>query len=114
MYVDRVRDVMDGKFHVTFLQEAATHLSRVPQDYHRATNDDNSLDVLVYKDTLQPNPIVVTISEGRTKTTWRLAAHGVRAHLRRPSTNFKPTLTFCSVHLHRVVAKKRDASAMLL
>ena len=38
----------------------------------------------------------------------------VRALLRRPSLAGKPTVTFCSVHIHNVVAKKRDASTELL
>ena len=38
----------------------------------------------------------------------------VRALLRRPSLTGTPTVTFCSVHIHNVVAKKRDASTELL
>ena len=38
----------------------------------------------------------------------------VRALLRRPSLSGTPTVTFCSVHIHNVVAKKRDASTELL
>ena len=95
------------------LLEAATHISHGPQDHHRATYDDNSFDVLVNKDIFLPDPVVDTISDGYTKTTWRLAALGVRAH-RRPSTYSEPTVTFCSVHFHSAVAKKRDASSMLL
>ena len=34
--------------------------------------------------------------------------------LRRPSLSGTPTVTFCSVHIHNVVAKKRDASTELL
>ena len=34
----------------------------------------------------------------------------VRGLLRRPSLSGTPTVTFCSVHIHNVVAKKRDAS----
>ena len=33
---------------------------------------------------------------------------------RRPSLSGTPTVTFCSVHIHNVVAKKRDASTELL
>ena len=32
----------------------------------------------------------------------------------RPSLSGTPTVTFCSVHIHNVVAKKRDASTELL
>ena len=38
----------------------------------------------------------------------------VRGLLRRPSLSGTPTVTFCSVHIHNVVAKKRDASTELL
>ena len=38
----------------------------------------------------------------------------VRCLLRRPSLSGTPTVTFCSVHIHNVVAKKRDASTDLL
>ena len=38
----------------------------------------------------------------------------VRGLLRRPSLSGTPTVTFCSVHIHNVVAKKRDASNDLL
>ena len=38
----------------------------------------------------------------------------VRGLLRRPSLSGTPTVTFCSVHVHNVVAKKRDASTDLL
>ena len=38
----------------------------------------------------------------------------VRALLRRPSLAGTSTVTFCSVHIHNVVAKKRDASTDLL
>ena len=38
----------------------------------------------------------------------------VRGLLRRPSFSGSPTVTLCSVHLHNVVAKKRDASTDLL
>ena len=38
----------------------------------------------------------------------------VRGLLRRPFLSGSPTVTFCSVHIHNVVAKKRDASTELL
>ena len=38
----------------------------------------------------------------------------VRGLLRRPSLSGSPTVTFCSVHIHNVVAKKLDASTELL
>ena len=38
----------------------------------------------------------------------------VRRLLRRPSLSGTPKITFCPVHIHNVVAKKRDASTDLL
>ena len=38
----------------------------------------------------------------------------VRGLLRRPSLSRSPTVTLCSVHVHNVVAKKRDASSDVL
>ena len=38
----------------------------------------------------------------------------VRGLLRRPSLSGTPAVQFCSVHIHNVVAKKRDASTDLL
>ena len=38
----------------------------------------------------------------------------VRGLLRRPSLSGSPTVTYCSEHIHNVVAKKRDASTELL
>ena len=38
----------------------------------------------------------------------------VQGLLRRPSLSGTPTVTFCSVHIHNVVAKKRDVSTDLL
>ena len=38
----------------------------------------------------------------------------VCGHLRRPPVGAPKTVTFCTVHLHNVVAKKRDAPTSLL
>ena len=49
-----------------------------------------------------------------SKGTWRMVLLIVRGLLRRPSLSGSPTVTFCSVHIHNFVAKKRDASTELL
>ena len=46
--------------------------------------------------------------------SWGMVLLIVRGLLRRPSLSGTPTVTFCSVHIHNVVAKKRDASTDLL
>ena len=52
--------------------------------------------------------------DSASKGTWDMVLLIVRGLLRRPSLSGTPTVTFCSVHIHSVVAKKRDASTDLL
>ena len=67
------------------------------------------------KDTFEPDPFVLTFkADSTSKSTWGMVLLIVRALLRRPSLSGTPTVTFCSVHIHNVVAKKRDASTELL
>ena len=49
-----------------------------------------------------------------SKGTWGMVLLIVRGLLQRPSLSGTPTVTFCSVHIRNVVAKKRDASTELL
>ena len=42
-----------------------------------------------------------------------MAALVVRGLLRHPSLSDSPTVTFCSVHVNNMVARKRDASTSL-
>ena len=59
--------------------------------------------------------MVLAFKEDSTsKGTWGMVLLIVRALLRRPSLSGTPTVTFCSVQIHNVVAKKRDASTDLL
>ena len=79
-----------------------------------AYTDGNDLTILLDKDTFEVGAAVFTISEASTsKDTWGLAVLVVRGLLRRPSVADSPTVTFCSVHVHNKVAKKRDASTSL-
>ena len=43
-----------------------------------------------------------------------LEALVVRGHLRKPPIGATKTITLCTIHLHNVVAKKRDAATALL
>ena len=61
------------------------------------------LAILLNKDTLRAS-----------KGTCCMVLLIVRGLLRRPSLSGTPTVTFCSVHIHNVVAKKRDASTDIL
>ena len=105
---------MCGAFNVVLLQEAADHVPHVSDQFNTYT-DGNNLAILLNKDTFLPNadkyPIV---EEPTSKNTWGLTALVVRGHLRRPPIGAPKTVTVCSVHLHNVVAKKRDAATSLL
>ena len=59
-------------------------------------------------------PLLLTSFRTTSKGTWGMVLLIVRGLLRRPSLSGTPTVTFCSVHIHNVVAKKRDASTELL
>ena len=103
-----------GRFHAVILQEASDHVPHI-SDYFRAYTDDMDLAILLNKDTFEPDPTVLTFkADSTSKNTWCMVLLIVRALLRRPSLSGTPTVTFCSVHIHNVVAKKRDASTELL
>ena len=103
-----------GRFHAVILQEASDHVPHI-SDYFRTYTDNTDLAILLNKDTFEPDPIVLTFkADSTSKNTWGMLLLIVRALLRRPSLSGTPTVTFCSVHIHNVVAKKRDASTELL
>ena len=80
-----------------------------------AYTGNTDLAILLDKDTFEPDPMVLAFKEDSTsKSTWGMVLLIVRGLLRRPSLSGTPTVTFCSVHIHNVVAKKRDASTELL
>ena len=102
-----------GRFHAVILQEASDHVPHI-SDYFRAYTDNMDLAILHNKDTFEPDPTVLTFkADSTSKNTWSMVLLIVRALLRRPSLSGTPTVTFCSVHIHNVVAKKRDASTAL-
>ena len=77
--------------------------------------DNTDLAILLNKDTFEPDPKVLTFKvDSTSKGTWSMVLLIVRGLLRRPSLSGSPTVTFCSVHIHNVVAKKRDASTELI
>ena len=103
-----------GKFHAVILQEASDHVPHI-SDQFRAYTDNTDLAILLNKDTFEPAPKVLTFkADSTSKGTWGMVLLIVRGLLRRPSLSGSPTVTFCSVHIHNVVAKKRDASTELL
>ena len=103
-----------GKFHAVILQEASDHVPHI-SDQFMAFTGDTDLAILLNKDTFEPDPTVLKFKVDSTgKDTWGTILLIVRGLLRRPSLTGSPTVTFCSVHIHNVVAKKRDASTVLL
>ena len=103
-----------GKFHAVILQEASDHVPHISDQFMAFTGNTN-LAILLNEDTFEPDPIVLTFKDHSTsKGTWGMVLLIVRALLRRPSLTGSPTVTLCSVHIHNVVAKKRDVSTDLL
>ena len=97
-----------------FFQEASDHIPHI-SDYFRAYTDNMDLAILLNKDTFEPDPTVLTFkADSTSKNTWGMVLPIFRALVRRPSLSGTPTVTFCSVHIHNVVAKKRGASTELL
>ena len=103
-----------GKFHAVFLQEASDHVPHISDQFIACTGN-TDLAILLNKDTFEPDLVVFAFKEDSTsKGTWCMVLLIVLCLLRRPSLSGTPTVTFCSVHIHNVVAKKRDASTDLL
>ena len=103
-----------GKFHAVILQEANDHVPHISEQFLVCTGN-TDLAILLNKDTFEPDPMVLAYKEDSTsKSTWVMVLLLVRGLLRPPSLSRTPTVTFCSVHIHNVVAKKRDASTELL
>ena len=98
-----------GKFHAVILQEASGHVPHITDQFIAYTGN-TDLAILLNKDTFEPDPMVLVFRESSTsKCTWGMVLLIVRALLC-PSLAGTPTVTFCSVHSHNVVANKRDAS----
>ena len=103
-----------GKFHAVILQEAGDHVPHISDQFIAYTGN-TDLAILLNKDTFEPDPTVLTFKvDSTSKGTWSMVLLIVRGLLRRPSLSGSPTVTLCSVHIHNVVAKKRDASTELL
>ena len=98
------------RFHAVILQEASDHVPHISDQFIAYTGN-TDLAILLNKDTFEPDPMVFALKEDSTsKGTWGMVLLMVRGLLRRPSLSGTSTVTFCSVHIHNVVAKKRAAS----
>ena len=103
-----------GRLHAVILQEASDHVPHI-SDQLVAHTGNTDLAILLNQDTFEPEPMVFAFKEDSTsKGTWGMVLLIGRGLLRRPSLSGTPTVTFSSVHIHNVVAKKRDASTELL
>ena len=103
-----------GRFHAVILQEASDHVPHITDQFLAYTGN-TDLAILLNEDTFEPGPVFFAFNEDSTsKGTWGMVTLIVRGLMRRPSLSGTPTVTFCSVHIDNVVAKKRDASTDLL
>ena len=101
-----------GRFHAVILHEASDHVLHI-SDQFTAHTGNTDLAILINKDTFEPDPVVLAFTEDSTsKGTWGMVLLIVRAPLRRPLLSGTPTVTFCSVHIQNLVAKKSDASTV--
>ena len=97
-----------------FYRKPGDHVPHI-SDQFMAFTGNTDLAVLLNKDTFESDPTVLTLKvDSTSKGTWGMILLIVRGLLRRPSLTGSPTVTFCSVRIHNVVAKKRDASTDLL
>ena len=105
---------MCGAFNAVLLQEASDHVPHILGQFN-TYSDDGDLVILLKRDTFLPDAVKYPIiAESTSRTTWGLTALVVCGHLRRPPAGAPKMVTLCSVHLHNVVAKKRDAATSLL
>ena len=102
-----------GRFHAVILQEATTFLTSPTSSLRTlATRTSPSCST---RTPLSPILRFSPFNEASTSTHTRgMVLLIVRGLLRRPSLSGTPPVTFCSVHIHNVVAKKRGASTDLL
>ena len=91
-----------GRFHAVILQEASDHVPHISDQFIAYTGN-TDFATLLNKDTFEPDPMVLAFKEDSTnKGTWGIVLLIVRGLL-----SGTPTVTFCSVHFHNVVAKKK-------
>ena len=94
-----------GRFHAVISQEASDHVPHITDQFIAYTGK-TDLAILLNEDTFEPNPAVFAFGEASTsKDTWGMVLLIVRGLLRRRSLSGTPTVTFCSGHIHNVVAK---------
>ena len=98
-----------GKLHAVILQEASDHVPHISEQFLVCTGN-TDLAISLNKDTFEHDPKVLTYKvDSTSKGTWDMVSLIDRGLLRRPPLSGSPTVTFRSVHIHNVVAKKRDA-----
>ena len=100
------------------LQDDTVHRAPLPEPIQLKSSANEPLSHVNYESGRKPRKTSPAGYEPKelatSKGTWSMVLLIVRGLLRRPSLSGSPTVTFCSVHIHNVVAKKRDASTELL
>ena len=100
----QILQAMCGRFHVVILHEGSGHAPLVSDQFATYTGGTDHLAMLLNRNTFEPDAAVAVVNEpSSSKDTWRMVVRGL---LRHPSLLGIPTVTFCSVHIHNVVAKK--------
>ena len=97
-----------------FLQDDTVHRAPRPEPCQSKSSANEPLSHANYESGGNPRKTPPAGYEPKelatSKGTWNMVLLIVRGFLRRPSLSGSPTVTLCSVHIHNVVAKKRDAS----
>ena len=105
--------LVDGFMRSSFKKPVITFLTSLISSLRTLAT--RALAILLGEDTFEPDPAFFAFNEASTsKGTWCMVLLIVPNLFRHPSLSGTPTVTFCSVHTHNVVAKKRDASTDLL
>ena len=95
-----------GRFHAVILQEASDHAPRVSDQFIVYTGGTDLANLAQQGHVRARRCCLRNRRASPSRSTWEMAALVVRGLLRRPPLSGSPTVTFCSVHVHNVVAKK--------
>ena len=105
--------VMCGAFHAVLVQEAAYHIPHITKQFH--THGRRQPGHLAQQRYVPARCGSVPDQRRNNKQNYMgLKALVVCGYLRRPPIGGPKSVTLCTVHLHNVVAKKRDIATSLL
>ena len=102
-----------GRFHEVILQEASDNVPHISDQFIAHTGNTRTSPSC---STRTPSSPTLWFSPSRKTPQAKVRGAWYYSSFEhcRPSLAGTPTVTFCSVHIHNVVAKKRDASTELL